>query len=372
MLKRVYIDNYKSLVNVEIGLNEINLFLGANGAGKSAVFEVLKKVQDFVCVGERITRVFSPESRTRWQSSPYQTVELEIEGNGGTYKYGLEIEYKNKRARVKSERLFFDGQLLLRFDQGDVHLYSDDSPSASTYSMDSTLSAVGMVPGRHNRKRLAWFKERLRRFVIVQIIPPMMYGESSREEPWSSSYLENYVSWYRYISQDQGLAFKLMDELKQVLPGFNHFKFERVGEKHRLLRVFFQNEDDDKSLIGYNFDELSDGQQMLIALYSLLYAARADKKYGYTLCLDEPENFVALPEIQPWLIQVYDSCMDGEMQSVLISHHPEFINYLLASPVGYWFARSSNRPTRVKPIDEKRDPDGLAMSELVARGWLDG
>ncbi len=39
MLKRVYIDNYKSLVNVEIGLKEINLFLGANGAGKSAVFE---------------------------------------------------------------------------------------------------------------------------------------------------------------------------------------------------------------------------------------------------------------------------------------------------------------------------------------------
>ncbi len=380
MLKRVYIDNYKSLVNVEIALKEINLFLGANGAGKSAVFEVLKKVRGFVCEGEKITSVFSPTSRTRWQSSSFQTVELEIEGNGGTYKYELEIEYKdNRRARVKSERLLFDDQLLLgfelgdeyplEFEPGDVHLYGDDFSAVSTFSVDSAFSAVGIVPPRHNNTLLTWFKERLSRFVIVQIIPPMMDKESSEEEPLPSSYLENYVSWYRYISQDQGLAFKLMDELKQVLPGFDHFKFERVGEEHRLLKVFFQNEDDDKSLIGYNFDELSDGQQMLIALYSLLYAARADQKYGYTLCLDEPENFVALPEIQPWLTQVYDSCMDGEMQAVLISHHPELINYLLASPVGYWFERSSNRPTRVKSI-AAQGQDGLAVSELVARGWF--
>jgi ATPase subunit of ABC transporter with duplicated ATPase domains len=136
-----------------------------------------------------------------------------------------------------------------------------------------------------------------------------------------------------------------------------------------LLKVFFQNEDE--SSTGYNFGELSDGQRMLIALYSLLYAARADQRYRYTLCLDEPGNFVALSEIQPWLTQVYDSCMGGEMQAVLISHHPELIDYLLASPVGYWFERSSNRPTRGKSIVAQGE-DGLAVSELVARGWLDG
>ena len=43
MLKRIYIDNYKSLVNFEVSLNEINLFLGVNGAGKSAVFEMLER-----------------------------------------------------------------------------------------------------------------------------------------------------------------------------------------------------------------------------------------------------------------------------------------------------------------------------------------
>ncbi len=46
MLKRIYADNYKSLVNFDISLNNINLFFGVNGSGKSAVFEILRKIKD--------------------------------------------------------------------------------------------------------------------------------------------------------------------------------------------------------------------------------------------------------------------------------------------------------------------------------------
>jgi hypothetical protein len=94
-----------------------------------------------------------------------------------------------------------------------------------------------------------------------------------------------------------------------------------------------------------------------------------DKYYPYTLCLDEPENFVALPEIQPWLTALYDHCEAGNMQALLISHHPELINYLLASPIGIWFDRQANRPTRTKRI-AVNNGDGLPASELVARGWI--
>jgi len=84
---------------------------------------------------------------------------------------------------------------------------------------------------------------------------------------------------------------------------------------------------------------------------------------------DEPENFLALPEIQPWLLQLYDSCSEGKTQALLISHHPELINYLLASPVGYWFEREANTPVRVKQIVAESN-GGLPVSELIARGWL--
>ena len=131
----------------------------------------------------------------------------------------------------------------------------------------------------------------------------MMQTESPRANTHPTLHLENYTSWYRYISQDQGLTFELISALKSVLEGFDYFRFEAYGEKHRLLKIYFRHDADIS--IGYTYNELSDGQRMLIALYSLLYAARANPEFDYTLLIDEPGNFLALPEIQPWLSELY-------------------------------------------------------------------
>ena len=164
------------------------------------------------------------------------------------------------------------------------------------------------------------------------------------------------------------MAFRLMSELKEVLPGFDYFRFEAVGEKHRRLKAFFT---DGQIASSYDFAELSDGQKMVIVLYTLLYFALSVQNSRCILCLDEPENFLALPEIQPWLTVLYDNCTEGKMQAILISHHPECINYLTASPpAGLWFERESSRPVRVKKISMDKDKEGIPVSELMARGWL--
>jgi hypothetical protein len=62
VLKRIYIDNYKSLVNFDLEFKKLNLFLGANGSGKSAVFEVLAAIQQFVCHGKRTADINSRKS----------------------------------------------------------------------------------------------------------------------------------------------------------------------------------------------------------------------------------------------------------------------------------------------------------------------
>ena len=42
MITRIYIDNYKCLQNFEYKPKQFELIVGANGTGKSTVFEVLK------------------------------------------------------------------------------------------------------------------------------------------------------------------------------------------------------------------------------------------------------------------------------------------------------------------------------------------
>ncbi|MEH1782612.1 MAG: ATP-binding protein [Nostoc sp.] len=372
MLKRIYIDNFRGLVNFEMNFDSINLFIGGNGTGKSTVFEVLRKIQTFVSGSKNLEEIFEYTDCTRWQTLPIQRFELEITGNGGHYKYEFAIKHNQDKNHVEYERLWFNNQILLKFEGDEVQLFREDTSEVTKILFSLQLSKLSslliLFSGETNGTKLAWFSKRMQRFIIVQIVPSLMVDGSGKEEISLDFRMENFVSWYRYISQDQGKISELMNILKNVLDGFVSFKFEQFSEKYRTLKLRFITGEDRRNIIDYRFSELSDGQKVLIALYTLLYCTQSE---DYTLCIDEPENFLALPEIQPWVIQLYDFCIDGKIQALLISHHPVLINYLLASPIGYWFERQSNAPARVKPIsNQEAENSGLPISELIARGWL--
>jgi predicted ATPase len=368
MLKRIYIDNFRCLVNFELDFDAINLFLGSNGSGKSTVFEVLQKIQALVSGDSKVEGIFKSADFTRWQTLQMQLFELEILGNGGSYKYQLRIEHNRDKCRVGYESLFFDNQPLLKFELGEVQLYRDNHSPGPQYPFDWSQSILPSLMPRNDNTKLTWFRERMARFIIVQVVPSLMVDESSQEQMRLTPKMENFVSWYRYLSEDQGKVAEIGNILRDVLDGFNNFKFERVSENNLVLRLRFSGETDNSKPIEYRLRELSDGQKTLVALYALIYGTKSE---DYTLWIDEPENFLALPEIQPWLIELYDLCSEGKLQALLISHHPELINYLLASPIGYWFERQSNAAVRVKRISDKvADNSGLPVSELIARGWL--
>jgi len=367
MLKRIYINNFRCFSNFELETDAMNLFLGPNGVGKSTIFDVLRKLRHFINADEKIATLFSPQDLTHWDKSLKQAFELEIRGNGGIYKYELAIEHNEIRpsTRVHCERLWFDNKPLLNFEDGKARIFGDDHSEGPTYPFDSFNSLISSLPPRHDNTRLTWFRERMSRFIIVQLNPMMMPGTSNREESQLDVRAENFVSWYRHISQNQGTTADIASDLKELMEGFRYFRFAKTGEEQHLLHLYFSKEKDGRDGIEYRFDKISDGQRALIALYSIIHHA---KYQDYTLCIDEPENFLALPEIQPWLTRLWDLCSDSDLQALLISHHPEYINYL-ASSAGWWFYRGSNLPVRVKRITE--DEEGVPISELVARGWID-
>jgi predicted ATPase len=368
MLKRIYIDNYKSLVNFDLSLEPLNLLLGSNGTGKTSVFQALYQIQQFVRGTGKVSTLFPSSELTRWQTTTIQQFEIELKAKDGTYKYALAIDHdlKTKRSRIHYERLWFDGQPLLRFEvDGEVQLYRDDHKLGPVYPFDEEQSAVGAVPDRPDSRLLTLFKSHLNRIIIVQLNPMLMSAESREEQPQLVANGENFVSWYRYLYQDQGKAFAITSALQEIWPAFGFFKFVEAGERERILKITYKAANG-QNPIEYRFDELSEGERALIVLYTLIYFAQKEQ---VTLCIDEPENFLALPEIQPWLLTLVDQC-DDALQALLISHHPELIDYLAAS-TGYWFERDINTPTRVQSVATKAaDGSTLAISDLVARGWL--
>ncbi len=91
---------------------------------------------------------------------------------------------------------------------------------------------------------------------------------------------------------------------------------------------------------------------------------------GRTLLIDEPDNFVALAEIQPWLLKLLDRVDEQNAQVILVSHHPELLNQL-AGQGGVLLDRPNGGETRVLPFSPP-DDSGLTPSEIIARGWEHG
>ena len=71
MIKRLYVDNYRSLVNFELPLQELTLLMGPNGVGKTSVLDVMFALRQLLAGVAKVTDAESSASTlTRWQTRP--------------------------------------------------------------------------------------------------------------------------------------------------------------------------------------------------------------------------------------------------------------------------------------------------------------
>jgi hypothetical protein len=371
MINRIYIDNYKCFTNFECRFAQMQLLLGDNGSGKTSVFDVLCKLREFLVHGIPCSDAFPLDTLTAWDSRPLQTFELGITGNGGEYVYRLLIEHDRykERNRIKSEGLQFNGSPLYEFDGSDAHLFHDDHKPGPTFAFDWSRSLMPTIPERNDNKKLTWFHDRMESIFIFAPDPVRMTAKAESELSHPDRNLHQLASWLRHLWQQQAnFGAALLDSLREVIDGLVNINLAKTSDTSRELQFEFQFGEATTAAQSHQFrlkfDQLSDGQRNLVALYTILLAAVHGEA---TICLDEPDNFISLREIQPWIIAMRNRVQDHSGQCFMISHHPELINYL-AADCGLAFFRDESGPTRAQPF-ECTGEDVLAPAELIARGW---
>ena len=367
MITRFYADNFRCLRNFELILDEVNVLLGRNGSGKTSVLSVLSGIQKLLVRGARIDEAFPTRDLSVSQARNDQRFELDLRFDGHAYRYVLGVEHDRDRHRLRidEEALECDEKPLFAFRKGTAQLYHDDFTKGPSYPFDWSQSGVAVLNERHDNRKLTRFKREIASFVIAGPCPPLFEPETRTEDEFLEPLMQNFVGWYRHAAQENmGSIAKLFEALREVLPGFDSLNLTESGENARSLKVAFVESADERRSTRYGFDQISDGQRALITLYSLLFLTTSNRT---SLFLDEPDNYLALREVQPWLAEVVDHCGDTLEQAVLVSHHPATIDYM-AGAKGRWFYRDKDGPVRVGS-EPSRTIDGLALSEAVARGW---
>ncbi|WP_434047598.1 MULTISPECIES: AAA family ATPase [Sorangium] len=362
MIERVYLDNIRTFVNFEWRPGPLALLLGANGAGKTALLDALRGLQSFLMGDASSVEAFPAASRTRWDRRREQTAEIDVRGSGGLYRYRLVIEHharESGKSRVTQESLHHEDKLLVEFVDGELRLFRDDGSPGPRIHAHRGRSGVGAVAPGADDRLLTWFKEWMFALWLLRPDPRAMTARvEAKDDEWLAPDMGNFATSYlRYLATKPGSVFKASAALGQVLPGFLELH-ERLGYLHARFG-------DDSASESFRFDELSDGQRALIALYVLRWTISGP---GKTLVIDEPDNYVSLREIQPWLTEMTDLALGRNgPQLWIVSHHPEVLN-LLAEDYGWRFFRDGAGPTRVERF---KPAEGIDAAETVARGWED-
>jgi predicted ATPase len=362
VLTRIFADNFRALVNFEFRPGRLSLLLGENGSGKTSVLNVLGSLHDLIVLGFS-TDMFS-HTQTKWETRDVQRLELDFQESDGAYHYALEIQHSrgsHEKPFIRSESVNFDGEPLYRFSEGESHLFYEDRTAGPVFPFRSDQSFLTNLDlGRaHRMGRLARFRELMAGIWIVQPNPFVMEWVSKQDQSFLMRNGANFASFYEYLNAERpDVRAELEEQLGKALPGFRNLLFRRLGDTKLLLAIF----GDEKHKGEFTLAELSEGQRVLAVLYA---AVLGHVRSGSVLCFDEPDNFVSLPEIQPWLQTLRDALEEKGGQALIISHHPEVMDYLALDSI--WQFERPSGPVIARSLEVSGTPD-LKLSEIIARG----
>jgi ABC-type Mn2+/Zn2+ transport system ATPase subunit len=366
MITHLYANNFRCLVAFEATFDSFGVLCGSNGAGKSAVFDAIALVQT-LGTGEGVLggtgdRDIQNLELTCWLNTKVQEFELGLRVDGYTFQYIIHIEQKAdfEKPRIIHEKALCDRQVLFERDLDGVRFQRHDG-NETGFPLDWRQAALAAIEPRGSIGKLALLQKELATLLILRPNPREIERESRAESKRPDTSLSNLNSWYRVLSQEQEWTDALRDGLLEVWPDFRSFKLVDVGLQAKRLQLRFDSEKNHPMKLS--LEQLSDGERGLIGLYMVQAAMETDT--ARVVLLDEPDNFVGLPGLQPWVLSMRE-LLDEEHQLILISHHPKILLNSGETNGRYLWRDTHTSPTRSEPL---KVPESLTAGEAVPRSW---
>ncbi len=370
MITHLYATNFRCLVNFRTEFDSFGVLCGPNGAGKSSVFDALRLIRNLATgdcfLGGEGERDITNLEFTNWTSSTVQEFELGVTVEERVFEYVLHIEQVDgeKKPRIIRESATCNKKFLFERDLGGV-IFPKADGTQTGFPLDWRQAALASIQPAESRKEIEILQNAISSLLILRPNPRSVEKESRAEAKLPDLSMSNLISWYRSLAQEQDWTDALRDSIQEVWPDFKSFRLVEMGSNVKALQLRFEGTNGSKSGEIY-FHHLSDGEMALVGLY-MVKAALATGAVQ-TVLIDEPDNYVGLPELQPWVLSIRE-LLDEHHQAIVISHHPEILNSAGEEYGRYLWRDNHTSPTRIGAL---KVPEGLSVGEAITRGWIRG
>lgn len=349
MLQRLYVNNYRCLMNFELAPRGTSsaLLVGVNGVGKSTVSRVLKIFQQIGRGTNKIKQLVDPADFAFGNSAAPMRFELKVLLKNKLFRYELAFELPEgfRELRTLEEKLTVDDKVIYSREVAQVTLNA--GKAGSRFNVDWHLVALPIIQEKSQQDPLHIFKQWLARMAILSLTPALMTGAATGDAVEFASDGSNFGDWFTGILARYPAAYRDIDDhLKAVMPDLSDVRNEVLGADFKRMLIRFKN---GTGSLELDFKELSDGEKCLFVSACLV---AANKYYGPLFCFwDEPANYLSLSEAGQLALSLRRSFQEGGF--LLIASHNEEVIRRFSPENTFVLTRNGHlEPTQIRCLED--------------------
>ena len=278
MIEQVAIKNYKSIKELQLPLNRLNVLIGSNGAGKSnfiSFFELTKAIYEQRFGSYTLAKggIDSLLYRGR-KISPSMQGLLDFD-NTNAFFYEIKPAQSNK-GYIENTGDYFNNN----------HKQDKDYSQWNKTIWDNAVEESSLIG--NPKWRAGYLRRYLNSFTVYHFhdtsMNSPMRGECNiNDNAFLRDNGSNLAAYLYYLMQNDEKAFRLIEGVvRSIAPYFKGFKLRPDANNKESIRLEWEEKDTDMYLNGYSF---SDGTLRFVALATLLLQSNAPE----VVIIDEPE-----------------------------------------------------------------------------------
>ncbi len=346
--------NYRSLRDVVVEFGGINVFIGANASGKSAILDALRFLQEAVQTRDFNVPVYSRGGflNLAWKGEPASVIELtvELEDDADKFEWTVRLTKTQVDFRVnESIHKLAPGlppQDLLSSESGEGRWWSGEQGGWVMLKQGPNMCALAAASAdaSFSARSVAGF---VANWGFFDPSPFLLRRDwqglagSTRFDPYGRNLGE---SLHALSQSSPELLEHIVTATREVvgLP-------EKIETRESEDRVYFVQEEPG---LQYPVNQMgvSSGTLRMLALMTALYGDLDTKLIG----IEEPENYIHPSALSSFVLHILDSL--GRVQFVVTTHSPLLLDFLNQPDAMVVVRRDNENGTSVS---RESDPEGI-------------